>query len=128
MVSLNDALMELVTKKVVAPDEAYTKAVDKGGFEALLKRAGIRIVDCGQNKPKLAKLPANIANAMGIEPDGPPLDLRMLERGAYHVLVPLLQRMVQASNDGPAPSPANGGANGQAAASAAAQQQELLGG
>jgi twitching motility protein PilT len=41
MVSLNDALMELVTKKVVAPDEAYAKAVDKGGFEALLKRAGL---------------------------------------------------------------------------------------
>ena len=34
MVSLNDALMELVTKKLVAPDEAYSKAVDKTGFEA----------------------------------------------------------------------------------------------
>jgi twitching motility protein PilT len=41
MVSLNDALMELVTKKQVAPDEAYVKAVDKNGFEALLKRAGL---------------------------------------------------------------------------------------
>ena len=41
MVSLNEALMELVTKKLVAPDEAYSKAVDKGGFEALLKRAGL---------------------------------------------------------------------------------------
>jgi twitching motility protein PilT len=41
MVSLNDALMELVTKKLVAPDEAHSKAVDKTGFEALLKRAGI---------------------------------------------------------------------------------------
>jgi twitching motility protein PilT len=41
MVALNDALMELVTKKVVAPDEAYSKAVDKTGFEALLKRAGL---------------------------------------------------------------------------------------
>jgi twitching motility protein PilT len=41
MVSLNDALMELVTKKQVAPEEAHSKAVDKGGFEALLKRAGI---------------------------------------------------------------------------------------
>ncbi len=41
MVSLNDALMELVTKKIVAPDEAYAKAVDKGGFEGLLKRAGL---------------------------------------------------------------------------------------
>jgi twitching motility protein PilT len=41
MVALNDALMELVTKKLVAPDEAYAKAVDKTGFEALLKRAGL---------------------------------------------------------------------------------------
>jgi twitching motility protein PilT len=34
MVTLNDALMELVTKKLVAPDEAYAKAVDKGGGSA----------------------------------------------------------------------------------------------
>jgi len=40
MVSLNDALMELVTKKLVAPDEAYAKAVDKGAMETLLKRVG----------------------------------------------------------------------------------------
>ena len=43
MVSLNDALIELVTKKIVAPDEAYSKSVDKNGFESLLKRAGIDI-------------------------------------------------------------------------------------
>jgi hypothetical protein len=41
MVSLNDALMDLVAKKLVAPGEAYSKSVDKTGFEALLKRAGI---------------------------------------------------------------------------------------
>ena len=41
MVSLNDALMDLVAKKLVAPEEGYSKSVDKGGFEALLKRAGI---------------------------------------------------------------------------------------
>ena len=41
MVSLNDALMDLVTKKLVAPDEALSKAVDKPSFEALLKRAGV---------------------------------------------------------------------------------------
>jgi twitching motility protein PilT len=41
MVSLNDALMDLVAKKLVAPEEAYAKSVDKTGFEALLKRAGI---------------------------------------------------------------------------------------
>jgi twitching motility protein PilT len=43
MVGLNDALMELVTKKLVAPDEAYSKAIDKNGFEGLLKRAGLAI-------------------------------------------------------------------------------------
>jgi twitching motility protein PilT len=41
MVTLNDALMELVTKKLVEPQEAYSKAVDKTGFEGLLKRANI---------------------------------------------------------------------------------------
>ena len=41
MVGLNDALMDLVAKKLVAPEEAYSKAVDKNSFEALLKRAGI---------------------------------------------------------------------------------------
>jgi twitching motility protein PilT len=43
MVSLNDALLELVTKKLVAPDEAYAKAVDKSGFEGMLKRAGVAL-------------------------------------------------------------------------------------
>ena len=43
MVSLNDALMELVTKKIVEPAEAYAKAVDKAGFDAALKRAGINL-------------------------------------------------------------------------------------
>jgi twitching motility protein PilT len=41
MVSLNDALMEMVTKKLVEPQEAYLKSVDKAGFEGLLKRSGI---------------------------------------------------------------------------------------
>jgi twitching motility protein PilT len=41
MVTLNDALMDLVTRKLVAPEEAYTKAVDKTSFESALKRAGI---------------------------------------------------------------------------------------
>jgi twitching motility protein PilT len=41
MVALNDALMDLVTKKMVEPEEAYSKAVDKAGFEALLKRGNV---------------------------------------------------------------------------------------
>ena len=48
MVSLNDALMDLVSKKIVAPDEAYSKAIDKAGFDGLLKRAGI---DLSKVKP-----------------------------------------------------------------------------
>jgi twitching motility protein PilT len=41
MVTLNDALMDLVTKKIVSPEEAYAKCVDKGSFETALKRAGV---------------------------------------------------------------------------------------
>ena len=51
MVSLNDALMELVTKKLVAPDEAYSKSVDKAGFEGLLKRVGLTPTSTGQPEP-----------------------------------------------------------------------------
>jgi twitching motility protein PilT len=40
MVTLNDALMDLVTRKLVAPEEAHTKAIDKNGMEVLLKRSG----------------------------------------------------------------------------------------
>src|SRR5205085_5672722 len=36
MVTLNDALMDMVTKKLVAPDEAYAKAVGKAGFEPMV--------------------------------------------------------------------------------------------
>jgi twitching motility protein PilT len=43
MVTLNDALMDLVTRKVVAPEEAMAKAVDKAGMDALFKRAGIAL-------------------------------------------------------------------------------------
>jgi twitching motility protein PilT len=41
MVTLNDALLDLVTKKLVAPEEAYAKCVDKAAFEAALKRANV---------------------------------------------------------------------------------------
>ncbi len=37
-VTLNEALMDLVKKKIVEPKEAYVKAVDKAGFEMLLNR------------------------------------------------------------------------------------------
>ena len=41
MVTLNDALLELVTKKLVAADEAYAKAVDKPALETMMKRLGL---------------------------------------------------------------------------------------
>jgi twitching motility protein PilT len=37
MVTLNDALMELVDARLVEPKEAYMKAVEKTGFAASLK-------------------------------------------------------------------------------------------
>jgi hypothetical protein len=40
MVTLNDALMDLVNKKLVAAEEAYGKSIDKNGMEVLLKRTG----------------------------------------------------------------------------------------
>jgi twitching motility protein PilT len=43
MVNLNDALFDYVQKKLVSPEEAYGKAVDKAGFEMLLKRANITL-------------------------------------------------------------------------------------
>ena len=43
MVMLNDALMELVQKGVVEPMDAYIKAVEKPGFEALLARSGFKL-------------------------------------------------------------------------------------
>jgi twitching motility protein PilT len=54
MVSLNDALMDLVTKKLVEPAEAYAKAVDKSGFDAALKRVGINIAPVGDAKTQKA--------------------------------------------------------------------------
>jgi len=64
MVTLNDALMELVTKKIVAPDEAYAKAVDKGGFEALLKRANVTL----DGKPKAYSAAAAAAAPIAATP------------------------------------------------------------
>ena len=43
MVLLNDALMDLVQKGLVEPRDAYLKAVEKPGFEALLTRNGFKM-------------------------------------------------------------------------------------
>jgi len=59
MVGLNDALMDLVTRKLVEPVEAYSKAVDKSGFDSMLKRAGINVntVTAPANPARLSRPP-----------------------------------------------------------------------
>jgi twitching motility protein PilT len=43
MVMFNDALFDLVQKKLVEPRDAYIKAVDKTNFETMLTRGGFKI-------------------------------------------------------------------------------------
>ncbi len=43
MVTLNDALLELVEKKDITPDEAYMKSVEKAGLVAQLKAKGHKL-------------------------------------------------------------------------------------
>jgi len=43
MLTLNDALLELVEKKVIDPDEAYMKSVEKTGLAASLKAKGFKV-------------------------------------------------------------------------------------
>jgi twitching motility protein PilT len=61
MVTLNDALLELVTKKVVAPEEVYAKAIDKVGMEVQLKRFGFNPSPAAA--PAAAPAPAGAAPA-----------------------------------------------------------------
>ena len=53
MVTLNDALIELVDKGMVDPKEAYAKAVDKIGFTAMLAQRGLTgtFVESTDSKP-----------------------------------------------------------------------------
>jgi len=43
MISLNDSLIDLVDKKIVEPEEAYMKAVDKEGIQTAFKTRGIML-------------------------------------------------------------------------------------
>ena len=43
MITLNDALLELVKNKVVEPAEAYAKSVNRTEFKSLLGRAGVQV-------------------------------------------------------------------------------------
>ena len=67
MVTLNDALTELVTKKLVAPEEAYAKAIDKTGMETMLKRVGF-----DPQKPASAAPAGGPGAPLRPAPAGPP--------------------------------------------------------
>ena len=43
MLTLNDALLDLVEKKEISPDEAYVKSVEKTGLAASLKAKGFKV-------------------------------------------------------------------------------------
>ncbi|HEY7194164.1 MAG TPA: type IV pilus twitching motility protein PilT [Gemmatimonadales bacterium] len=43
MLTLNDALLELVEKKAIEPDEAYMRSVEKAGLAASLKAKGFKV-------------------------------------------------------------------------------------
>lgn len=43
MISMNDSLCDLVDKKLVEPEEAYMKSVDKVAMDAMLKQRGITL-------------------------------------------------------------------------------------
>ena len=47
MVTLNDALMDLVTKKLITPEEGYAKAIDKAGMETDDEAGRDRPVEAG---------------------------------------------------------------------------------
>jgi len=63
MVTLNDALMDLVNKKLVTPEEAYAKAVDKATIPTALKKFGF--------DPAQPAQPATAPAAAGAAPTGP---------------------------------------------------------
>src|SRR5258705_8948183 len=43
MNTLNDALLELVEKKVIEPDEAYMRSVEKAGLVSSLEAKGLKV-------------------------------------------------------------------------------------
>jgi twitching motility protein PilT len=60
MITLNDALFELVEKRQVEVREAYTKSVDKGGFVNQLKSAGhdVSFLEADEDGKKAPARPA----------------------------------------------------------------------
>ncbi len=54
MMMLNDALLELVKKKIVAPMEAFNKSVARTEMRAMLERAGFKVDMPGEGAPAAA--------------------------------------------------------------------------
>jgi len=52
MVLLNDSLLDLVKRKVVSPEEAYLKAIDKMNLVGALRAAGFEIPGAGPDPSK----------------------------------------------------------------------------
>jgi twitching motility protein PilT len=48
MITLNDALIQLVDKKVVSPEEAYLKSADQKGFQLLLTERKIKLAPAAE--------------------------------------------------------------------------------
>jgi len=82
MVTLNDALMDLVTKKIVAPEEAYVKSIDKAGFETMLKRVGLS--GTGVPAPPAPAAPARLGA------ERPPIEVRLHGAKARAIFVEVL--------------------------------------
>ena len=65
----HDALMELVTKKLVAPEEAYLKSVDKNGMDMLFKRNNIDLAKAKKDS-FLKFAPSGVAAAAELQSKG----------------------------------------------------------
>jgi twitching motility protein PilT len=48
MLTMNDALLDLVERKLIEPDEAYVKSVEKTGLAASLKAKGFKVTLTGE--------------------------------------------------------------------------------
>ncbi|MBL4850095.1 MAG: type IV pilus twitching motility protein PilT [Planctomycetes bacterium] len=72
MVSLNDALIELVKSGTVAAGEAYAKAVDKGALEREFERLRISFTKPGSEVAKGGSKPARPAQAAKPRPSSIP--------------------------------------------------------
>jgi twitching motility protein PilT len=54
MRTMNDALLELVTQRLVDPAEAYAKAISKEEFRGMLERGGFRVGTTPEARQALA--------------------------------------------------------------------------